>query len=112
MFTDNDELSGLIARMMHADNLILLSNVDGLLGSPDADGKRHAIRRVHSQEDVARYVTESKSSFGRGGMTSKCCTALDVAHTGIHVFIANGTRENILQRVIDGDDSVPFTEFV
>ena len=111
MFTDNEELAGLMARMMSADNLILLSNVDGLLGTPKADGTRPTVRRVYSQEDVARYVTESKSSFGRGGMTSKCNTALEVAHSGIHVFIANGTRENILQRVLAGDEMVPFTEF-
>ena len=111
MFTDNDELSGLMARMMKADNLILLSNVDGLLGEPTDDGSRPTIRKVHSAEDVERYVTDSKSSFGRGGMTSKCNTALEVAHTGIHVFIANGTRENILQRVLERDENTPFTEF-
>ena len=112
MFTDNDELSGLIARMMEADNLILLSNVDGLLGTADDNGTRPTVRRVHSADEVARCVTESKSTFGRGGMTSKCNTALEVAHTGTHVFIANGTRDNILRHVLDGDDSVPFTEFV
>ena len=112
MFTDNDELSGLMAQMMKADNLILLSNVDGLLGNPDADGSRPTIRKVQSAEDVAQYVSDSKSSFGRGGMTSKCNTALSVAHTGIHVYIANGTRENILQRVLQGDKDTPYTEFV
>ena len=112
MFTDNDELSGLMAQMMKADNLILLSNVDGLLGDAAADGSRPTIRRVQSADDVARYVTESKSSFGRGGMTSKCNTALSVAHAGIHVYIANGTRENILQRVLNGDKDTPYTEFV
>ena len=112
MFTDNDELSGLMAQMMKADNLILLSNVDGLLGDAAADGSRPTIRRVQSADDVARYVTESKSSFGRGGMTSKCNTALSVAHAGIHVYIANGTRENILQRVLEGDKDTPYTEFV
>ena len=41
MFTDNDELSGLIAQMMHADMLILLSNIDGIFtGHPDAPGSR------------------------------------------------------------------------
>ena len=112
MFTDNDELSGLMAKMMKADNLILLSNVDGLLGNPDADGSRTTIRKVQSAEYVAQYVSDSKSSFGRGGMTSKCNTALSVAHTGIHVYIANGTRENILQRVLQGDKDTPYTEFV
>ena len=112
MFTDNDELSGLMAQMMKADNLILLSNVDGLLGNPYADGSRPTIRKVRSAEDVAQYVSDSKSSFGRGGMTSKCNTALGVAHTGIHVYIANGTRENILQKVLQGDKDTPYTEFV
>ena len=112
MFTDNDELSGLMARMMHADNLILLTNVDGVLGSPNPDGKQPTIRTVSSSDEVKQYVNDSKSSFGRGGMTSKCNTALSVAHEGIHVFIANGTRENILQRVLDRDKDTPYTEFV
>ena len=112
MFTDNDELSGLMARMMQADNLILLSNVDGLLGQAQADGTRPVIRRVASLADVKRYIETGKSSFGRGGMTSKCNTALDVAHAGIHVFIANGTRDNILRHVLDRDEATPFTEFV
>lgn len=112
MFTDNDELSGLMARMMHADNLILLTNVDGVLGSPNPDGSQPTIRTVSSSDEVEQYVNDSKSSFGRGGMTSKCNTALSVAHEGIHVFIANGTRENILQRVLDRDKDTPYTEFV
>ena len=112
MFTDNDELSGLMARMMHADNLILLTNVDGVLGSPNPDGKQPTIRTVSSSDEVKQYVNDSKSSFGRGGMTSKCNTALSVAHEGIHVFIANGTRENILQRVLDRDKDTPYTELV
>ena len=112
MFTDNDELSGLMARMMHADNLILLTNVDGVLGSPNPDGKQPTIRTVSSSDEGKQYVNDSKSSFGRGGMTSKCNTALSVAHEGIHVFIANGTRENILQRVLDRDKDTPYTEFV
>ena len=86
--------------------------MDGLLGDAAADGSRPTIRRVQSADDVARYVTDSKSSFGRGGMTSKCNTALSVAHAGIHVYIANGTRENILQRVLEGDKDTPYTEFV
>ena len=52
MFTDNDELSGLMARMMHADNLILLTNVDGVLGSPNPDGKQPTIRTVSSSDEV------------------------------------------------------------
>lgn len=112
MFTDNDELSGLMARMMNADNLILLSNVDGLLGEPAEDGSRHTVDKVYSADDVERFVTDGKSSFGRGGMKSKCSTAIEVANAGISVFIANGTRDNILQHVLERDMTVPFTEFV
>ena len=76
------------------------------------EGEMVMLAMVSSSDEVKQYVNDSKSSFGRGGMTSKCNTALSVAHEGIHVFIANGTRENILQRVLDRDKDTPFTEFM
>lgn len=74
MFTDNDELSGLIAEMMHADMLILLSNIDGIYtGSPD-DEHSQLIRRVAPGQDLSACIQVEKSSFGRGGMHSKYTT--------------------------------------
>ena len=112
MFTDNDELSGLIAQMMKADSLILLSNIDGIYtGHPD-DPASELIRTVAPCTDLSKYIQTEKSAFGRGGMHSKYHTASNVQSAGIHVIIANGTRDNILIDLIEKPDSTPHTEFL
>ena len=64
MFTDNDELSGLIAQMMKADSLILLSNIDGIFtGHPD-DPSSELIRTVAPCTDLSKYIQTEKSAFG------------------------------------------------
>ena len=111
MFTDNDELSGLIAQMMQADTLILLSNIDGIYdGHPD-DPDSRLIPVVEAGADLSQYIKEEKSAFGRGGMHSKYTTAQKVQKTGIRVIIANGERENILVDLIENKQNVPHTEF-
>jgi len=97
MFTDNDELSGLVATMMDASSLVILSNVDGIYdGDPSCSGSK-VIREVNpASDDLSGVVVAGKSSFGRGGMLTKCRIALRVASEGVAVIIANGKRENIL----------------
>ena len=93
MFTDNDELSGLIATMMGMDALIILSNIDGIYNGNPSDPSSTVIREIDgSKEDLSEYVQTSKSSFGRGGMLTKCSIAQKVADEGITVIIANGRR--------------------
>ena len=112
MFTDNDELSGLIAQMMQAETLILLSNIDGIYdGHPD-DPESKIIPEVSPNTDLSQYIKEEKSAFGRGGMHSKYTTAQKVQKTGIRVIIANGERENILVDLIENKQNVPHTEFI
>ena len=112
MFTDNDELSGLIAQMMKADSLILLSNIDGIYtGHPD-DPASELIQTVAPYTDLSKYIQTEKSAFGRGGMHSKYHTASNVQAAGIHVIIANGTRDNILIDLIEKPESTPHTEFL
>jgi glutamate 5-kinase len=112
MFTDNDELSGLIAQMMKADTLILLSNIDGIYdGHPDNPASR-IIPRVEPGTDLSQYIKEEKSAFGRGGMHSKYTTASKVSQSGIRVIIANGERENILVDLIERKEEIPHTEFI
>ena len=111
MFTDNDELSGLIAQMMQAETLILLSNIDGIYdGHPD-DPTSRLIPVVEAGTDLSQYIKEEKSAFGRGGMHSKYTTAQKVQKTGIRVIIANGERENILVDLIENKQHGPHTEF-
>jgi glutamate 5-kinase len=65
MFTDNDELSGLMAQMMQAEELILLTNVDGIYnGSPDNPRSR-VIPSVYWDHDLSEYILDEKSQQGR-----------------------------------------------
>ena len=111
MFTDNDELSGLIAQMMEADTLILLSNIDGIFDRHPDDPNAKLIREVAPGRDLSEYIQPEKSAFGRGGMHSKYTTASKVSQAGIRVIIANGERENILIDLIEQADQTPHTEF-
>lgn len=111
MFTDNDELSGLIATMMDADMLIILSNVDGIYTGSPADPSSRLIERVTPGEDVSGNVVASKSGFGRGGMGTKCGIAGKVSAEGVAVVIACGDRPGVLVDVVTSPESVPHTLF-
>lgn len=111
MFTDNDELSGLVATMMDCQQLILLSNVDGIYkGNPDTP-ETEFIQTVDPTLDLSEYIQYSKSSFGRGGMLTKCQISQKVADEGVEVIIANGTRSNILLDLIQHPEETPCTRF-
>lgn len=112
MFTDNDELSGLIARMMGAEALILLTNVDGLYDGKPGERGSHIISTVHEDYDLSHYILTEKSAAGRGGMASKCHTAQLVAGQGIRVVIANGNTRDILIHLFTRPTDTPHTEFV
>ncbi|MBQ3804400.1 MAG: glutamate 5-kinase [Prevotella sp.] len=112
MFTDNDELSGLIAQMMHAETLILLSNIDGIYTGNPADPDTEVIRTVRPEDDLDQYIQTSKSSAGRGGMESKYHTARTVAEAGIRVMIANGEKDNILIDLLTRPADTLHTEFL
>ena len=111
MFTDNDELAGLVATMLNADALIILSNVDGVYnGDPKIPGTE-VIREIKvTDTNFASFVSPGKSQFGRGGMITKTAMAQKVARLGIPVHIANGTTENVLQLIMDND--IVHTQFI
>lgn len=108
MFTDNDELSGLIASMLHASTLIILSNVDGIYSNM-GKGKTEVIPTITSGQDISQYIKQEKSSFGRGGMLTKCHIACQIAEEGIEVIIANGKQDNILVQLIKSPETVRHT---
>ena len=111
MFTDNDELSGLIAQMMQADTLVLLSNIDGIYTGNPTDPASKLISEVTLGTDLSQYIQTEKSSAGRGGMQSKYATASKIQQAGISVIIANGKRENILVDLIEQPETTPHTIF-
>ena len=113
MFTDNDELSGMVAAMMNAEALIILSNIDGIYGGSPSDPDAEVIRAVYPEkDDIADYIQTSKSAFGRGGMLTKYRIACKVADEGIEVVIANGKKENILPELVNKQSAAVCTRFI
>jgi len=111
MFTDNDELAGLIASMLNADALIILSNVDGIYNGDPKLEKSEVIQEIKgSATNLASFISTGKSQFGRGGMVTKSTMAQKVAKLGITVHIANGTKDDILTELLA--DQLIHTKFV
>jgi glutamate 5-kinase len=113
MFTDNDELSGLIASMEESEALIILSNIDGIYdGSPELP-ESMVIREITSKsKPLNEAISTSKSSFGRGGMLTKYHIAKKVAKGGINVHIANGMKENTLLKIMNPAEDFVHTTFL
>jgi len=100
-FGDNDYLSFLIAKLVRADKLVLLTTVDGLL---DQEGRR--IPRVDSFRNVAKLVRAGeKGKLSKGGMDSKLRAVKSAVAAGIDTYIANG-RKMVLPAIVDGGKSV------
>ena len=98
-FSDNDQLSALVAGMMNAQKLIILSNVDWLYDKhPDDGGKKIDI--IHEVDDATfSMVDPKKSSTWKGWMGSKLRTAKLIMDLGIDMILASGKEENILERI-------------
>ncbi len=112
MFTDNDELSALVAYLMGAGRLVILSNVDGIFDGDPASGTASLIREIAPGEDLSAFISDSKSSRGRGGMGSKSRMAGLAAACNIDVYIANGKKENILIDLVEDPSSVESSHFI
>jgi glutamate 5-kinase len=105
-FGENDTLSSLVAALVHADLLILLSDVDGLY---TADPRRF---RVAQRIPVITEITPELealaggpgSNLGSGGMATKVQAARIATLSGVHMVVADGAAENIISRVLHGED--------
>ncbi|MDX2069996.1 MAG: glutamate 5-kinase [Haliscomenobacter sp.] len=103
MFTDNDELAGMMASMIGADTLIYLSSVDGIYNSLPEQAIGKVISKINVDDyQISNFITSEKSSFGRGGMMTKYRFACKSAKVGIDTYIANGKTPNIITDVVSG----------
>ncbi|VEG40016.1 glutamate 5-kinase [Mycolicibacterium flavescens] len=87
-FGDNDRLSALVAHLVGADALILLSDIDGLYDSDPRRGNARFIAEVAQPEDLDGVVAGRGSQLGTGGMASKLSSALLAADAGVPVLLA------------------------
>ncbi|MCV7224204.1 glutamate 5-kinase [Mycolicibacterium elephantis] len=87
-FGDNDRLSALVAHLVGADALVLLSDIDGLYDADPRKGKARFIPEVSGPEDLDGVVAGRGSHLGTGGMASKLSSALLAADAGVPVLLA------------------------
>ena len=104
MFSDNDELASLVAELIQADMLIMLTDIDGLYtGHPDA-AETEVIKDVKIHQNVEKYIQENEKgeAEGRGGMGSKLKIAKGTAAKNIPTYIANGNKPNVILDIASG----------
>ena len=102
---DNDTLSALVANLIDADLLILLSDIDGLYDSnPNEDKNANLIRKVIDVNEVMPYAKDSSSSQGTGGMITKLNAGKIANAYGSHMIIANGKTKFVLNRIMDCEE--------
>lgn len=103
---DNDELSAHVAGLVHADALVLLTDVDGLhTGRPGTNGASR-IPEVRTVTAAIRRIAGDRpgSAVGTGGMGSKVRAAARAARAGIPALVARGSDPDVLVRAVAGAD--------
>ncbi len=104
-FGDNDTLAALVANLVEADLLLLLTDQDGLF---DADPRRHADARLIEQARVDEprldeYAGSNGGALGSGGMFTKLRAARLAARSGTPTIIASGREQRLVQRIAAGE---------
>ncbi len=103
---DNDTLSALVAVSVHADLLILLSDIDGLYtADPHTDPEARLIRRVPTLTEEILSLGGGAGALGTGGMKTKLAAAKICTENGCDMVIANGTRPAVLYDILDGKET-------
>ena len=104
-FGDNDHLSALVATLLGADLLVILTDLDGLYtADPRRDPNARLVHEVPRRSTGLHFwANESGTGFGTGGMVTKGEAARRAAASGIPTIIANGLVEGTLGRIVRGE---------
>lgn len=97
VFGDNDTLSAMVAKLVNADALIILSDIDGLYsGNPREDENAYLIPVVEEISDELMAIADTKGSTrGTGGMVTKLHAAQIATEAGIDTIVMNGAQPRI-----------------
>jgi glutamate 5-kinase len=104
-FGDNDNLSAMVANLIDADLLIILSDIEGLFtADPGSDPEAKLVKEVRKVDDkIFALAGASRSGLGTGGMITKLQAAKMATACGISVIIAKGTEKDILTKLAAGE---------
>lgn len=103
-FSDNDELSALVATRIHADLLIVLSDIDAFYDKdPHKFKDAHPIRQIEEvTPDLEKAASGSSTRFGTGGMVTKLHAATTVMKAHQQMVLCNGADPRIIFKVLEG----------
>ena len=104
-YGDNDRLAARVAQIIGADTLIILSDVNGLY-----DKSKNIVKTVNRlDEKIYSLVENIRNSYGSGGILTKLDAAKICMNSGCHMFLANGSKENPLKRMVNEKTFTHFT---
>jgi len=101
-FGDNDQLSALVACLLPADALVILTTVDGFIENFGKPNPKTISTVEHLDAAVEKQARGTDSATGVGGMASKLQAARIVMRSGIPLVIASGKKKNVLARIFEG----------
>lgn len=100
---DNDTLSAVVATLVDADLLVLLSDIDGLYDSdPHKNADAKLLSVVDNVESVRYMASGAGTARGTGGMITKLDAAKLATDNGINMIITNGAKSDVLYDIMDG----------
>ncbi|MCX7772644.1 MAG: glutamate 5-kinase [Clostridia bacterium] len=105
MFGDNDTLSAVVSKLVSADLLIILSDIDGLYDSNPKENKESKL--IHTVTDInaiREYAGGSGTNRGTGGMVTKLDAAEIATGAGINMIIASGSDPMVILDILKGDE--------
>ena len=103
-FGDNDMLSALVAKLVGADRLVIMTDIDGLFETnPRVDPYAKLLKRVPEIDDeIKKMAGGTGSNRGTGGMSTKVAAAEIATKSGIECCVLNGSNPEVLYELMDG----------
>jgi len=105
-FGDNDTLSAVVAKLVNADLLIILSDINGFYDSDPRENENSKL--IDTVTEINEYIMKCAggegTKFGTGGMVTKLNAANIVINAGIHMVLANGSDPFILFDILRGEN--------
>lgn len=103
-FGDNDSLGALVANLVDAELLVILTDQNGLYtADPRSNSDAELLHKVEADDQSLLAMASGGSSVGRGGMVTKLSAAQIASRSGAHTIIASGRERSILERLYQGD---------
>jgi glutamate 5-kinase len=103
-FGDNDTLAALVANLVDADALVILTDQEGLYeADPRLYNNAELLNEINANDDSLMAMAGGSGRLGRGGMVTKIKAAKLAARSGAHTVIAGGSVRDVLSRIVSGD---------